>query len=696
MDHQSHEANPEIWVAVLGWVFGVGALCLYLFGKIGFAIDAQELVRIVALMTVLTLGPLQLHRLRPSKFSALIPVDLFPLVLVAILAGAGFLLNFTKIDLSWVMIAFAIGLIVNLGRKLRKRHAGGLGVIALLAGMLVALVSSSGQLYTLLFLERSSYGDSHLDIWYHVAVTQMIQTVGLPSTGLHGAPWLAYHSGSHWFFAQLSRLSGISVLGFYLSGYLIAILPLFFQSALRLILRLAQLWGAAKPWNPASLGGIATAGFLILALTHGVPVDPSINRAVPISHYTSESYIFGLWWFFASFASAIALRHRLVFWAWLSLPLMAVLCFSKISIAAIAALCWALGWLACGGWKRPIGWVIALLHGVQFLAIAALTTPRISVSPATKWFGYWTDYIDPGLGAYYGLANYAGFLIVWALFLLVPTLRRSRHWLIYALPAAVVIAGELPGIVLYAKMGSGAFYFFDISSRLAAIWLVAAGIVAMQDRVVAGRLKAIWSESPPISRFAAALLPVGLIAYGSWNCLASLRQNCLQNLQIRSQLLAMAETRFSANELPADLNSSHRLDRWRAELATQRLAVERASATRWIERLSRLGERPRSTRTQEWIAVPRTAKAFWKLSANPKATGFYIPALTGSPALGALPLEPELRQNYGFESYPDAAAVPGREADEHLWIELARSLPHTPQRLRIIDAQGQKHHKLSQ
>jgi hypothetical protein len=67
------------------------------------------------------------------------------------------------------------------------------------------------------------------DTLYHIALSQMLKTYHIPSTGIDGLPFTYYHFGSHFIFANLSSLIDVPVLELYNMGYPILIIPVFFQ-----------------------------------------------------------------------------------------------------------------------------------------------------------------------------------------------------------------------------------------------------------------------------------------------------------------------------------------------------------------------------------------------------------------------------------------------------------------------------------
>ena len=67
------------------------------------------------------------------------------------------------------------------------------------------------------------------DSFFHAAISGIIKSYGTPSTGLQGTPYAYYHFGSHWYFAQISKLTDIHVLRLYLVFYPFVIVPCFFK-----------------------------------------------------------------------------------------------------------------------------------------------------------------------------------------------------------------------------------------------------------------------------------------------------------------------------------------------------------------------------------------------------------------------------------------------------------------------------------
>ena len=83
-----------------------------------------------------------------------------------------------------------------------------------------------------LFRERILLGDAFIDPLFHGAISNMIKTYGIPSTGLDGPILINYHFFSHWLFARFSFIGNSNALDFYQLGYPVIFIPLLFKQLL--------------------------------------------------------------------------------------------------------------------------------------------------------------------------------------------------------------------------------------------------------------------------------------------------------------------------------------------------------------------------------------------------------------------------------------------------------------------------------
>lgn len=89
-------------------------------------------------------------------------------------------------------------------------------------------------------LEGWASGTDKIDTLFHVAIAQMIKTYGIPTTGLDGVPFMNYHWGSHWLFAQFSNFFKLPVVVVYQLCYPAIIAPLLFRTFLSFVIEVKQ------------------------------------------------------------------------------------------------------------------------------------------------------------------------------------------------------------------------------------------------------------------------------------------------------------------------------------------------------------------------------------------------------------------------------------------------------------------------
>jgi hypothetical protein len=88
-----------------------------------------------------------------------------------------------------------------------------------------------------LFPEKIITGKAHIDTLFHSAISHIFINYHIPSTGLHGTPYIHYHYGSHILFAGLAGLVNLKPLIFYNLAYPVIFIPLFFKAIFLLILK---------------------------------------------------------------------------------------------------------------------------------------------------------------------------------------------------------------------------------------------------------------------------------------------------------------------------------------------------------------------------------------------------------------------------------------------------------------------------
>jgi hypothetical protein len=142
----------------------------------------------------------------------------FSLIILFILVLIGFLLQYTSLTLIYPL--GVLGLIsfflLIFQSQLKLKNFLIIFFSSIIFSVLIILAYwGSNNIHSPLFLEKIVLGSAHLDTLFHSTVANMIKTYNFPSTGLDGLPYLPYHWGSHFVFAQISRLLNIDIITFY-------------------------------------------------------------------------------------------------------------------------------------------------------------------------------------------------------------------------------------------------------------------------------------------------------------------------------------------------------------------------------------------------------------------------------------------------------------------------------------------------
>ncbi len=98
-----------------------------------------------------------------------------------------------------------------------------------LVGAFIVLILWSSNYGTPLFLEKVFLGKAHKDTLYHISISHLFNSLGYPSTGIDTAPFLKYHTGSHFLFGGLKYWTSMSSLWFYNISYAAIFVPLFLK-----------------------------------------------------------------------------------------------------------------------------------------------------------------------------------------------------------------------------------------------------------------------------------------------------------------------------------------------------------------------------------------------------------------------------------------------------------------------------------
>jgi hypothetical protein len=490
------ESDARETVAVACTVAAVVLAKIYWISRIGFDDPLMPVLEALGLSLFLIATPVWLTRaLAGNSWWKSQSVITLGCMALSVIAGMAAGVTGSSSVIAFAITGYALALL-TLVQWLRRGPV--LKSIAFIVGASVFTGWCAGVIWGSrykmpLFWETLTVrANIHHDTFYYGAIANMMDTYGVPSTGLDGIPVIHYHFGSPWMFAQWSHLLRVDVLSFYSLGYPVIVLPLFFSAVLLLAVEARRVFGSVtevplrSDWRVWLVFLAATVGFIPTVALDALAVWNS-------NAFISESYLIGMPVFFLLLGAAVA------FWkgnVWgetgrgsvsaaifliVLLPVMlAVSGFLKISLMLLplGVGCWLFIRLAL--YRRPLA-VASLV--LSFIAVG-LTYRLISlpeqnggISPlhfmrfdaAEGWQQFFPLVHLLWSGVYAGMRMWEEG--VSDLRGLGDALRR-RTMIDVEILFAVAVLGFLPGEIVSIHGGS-AVYFSDVQRWLALAFIVA-------------------------------------------------------------------------------------------------------------------------------------------------------------------------------------------------------------------------------
>jgi hypothetical protein len=289
---------------VASCVIAVVFVLVYMLSRRGFDTPLAPVVNALGVSLFLIAAPRVIARVTDQGRDAPWWMSQPALALMCIVAVtlAGMLTRATGFRVSLVFVAagFVLALVTFAGWLVRGTVARSLGLVFGVAifALWCAGVMWGSRYKMPLFWETLSFdANIHHDTFYYASMANMLDTYGIPSTGLDGVPLIRYHFGSTWLYAQWSHLIGTDVLTFYSLAYPVIVLPLFFSALLLFSSRLgASLRTSGAAWIVLLA---ATVGFLPSRALYDVGVWNA-------NAFISESYLIGMAVLFFLLGSALA------------------------------------------------------------------------------------------------------------------------------------------------------------------------------------------------------------------------------------------------------------------------------------------------------------------------------------------------------------------------------------------------------
>jgi hypothetical protein len=560
--------------------------------------------------------------------------EVSPTILVAILGGVAFLFVLTQ----WI------------------RKTAPLRALALLLGSGMFSTWAAGVVWgriykSPVFLEMLiSNGIVHHDAVTLAALGNMLRTYHVASVGLDGLPYMAYHWGTPWLFAQLSNLTGQSVLEFYQLGYPVTMIPLFFCGILAFAAQIRKdeadrtfaFWAV---FLAATIGVIPIAGLDAMGVwTSNLMISESYAVAVPFALMLATTTVE----FWHERSAAILAREAtpldFVFLALILAGGLVILGYLKISlmILGFGALVYAA--LRVKAWKRlPL-----LLIGLWIVLLVFITYKRVSLVAHHEGIvplDFLKSFVPRVWWPFFVPAQ-----LFWSLVYIALRLRqeeahtvgdaaalvRDRRILDVEIVAVVAVAGLLPGLILHIDGGS-AFYFSDVQRWLSVGLLLASAGTLIPRLRLTGPAKA-----------AVLILAAPFVVSMARNSVHWTTRMLKANAELRHSLYPAADR---ASILPG-IRSLPRL----ADSAKLASGLRGAGNYNTVHGLLELSRLPLRDKKQTAIFVPQGEGKYWTMLKRPGACsfgGFIVPALTGMSMVdGMPPFGCKVSPYYGLSLYP--------------------------------------------
>ena len=572
-------------------VLAVVLALIYWISRIGFDNAVGPIATTLGLSLFLVAVPLEIAKLlrRNGRDAWWSSQSFAAIACIAASMSAGMIARNTgvRIAIGFVVIGFAAAL-WNLFRWLGRGSVSrsiGLVILATAFAVWCAGVVWGSRYKMPLFWETLSLNSNiHHDTFYYASMANMLDTYGVPTTGLDGIPLIRYHFGSTWLYAQWAHLLGSDVLTFYSLGYPVIVLPVFFAS---LLLFAAKLGASLRDdWRAWLVLVAATVSFVPTDALEGITIWNS-NALI------SESYLIGMALLFFVMGTCVAFWRKTKAEQRNASSLLFALGFVPVAIVILGLLKISLMILAVGlaiylAWRYGLyrrGIVIGsvIVSIVAFLCtftLVSLPAQNTGISPldfmrfntAEGWQQFFFLFHFLWTCVYIGVRMWEERAYDFATF---KAAFRAGRLIDAEAVAVLAILGFLPGAV-FSIYGGSAVYFSDVQR-----WIALAFIMA--------RLP-VWSAL--------------------WTTRRAPREQT-PGLRLSTIMLVFVTAPFVITML---VNFGHWPARvLRANLETRRQLANGASYEPIVTALRDIARLPRAERSQSLLFIPQSNRQYWSM-----------------------------------------------------------------------------------
>jgi hypothetical protein len=505
-----------------------------------------------------------------------------------------------------------------------------------------------------LYLEQlSSTQLNEIDVNFHASIIGIIKTYFVPSTGLNGTPYLPYHWGIHWIFAQYSNILNLNGFWFANLGYPLIIIPLYLKSILLLIVSIRNYKGFN---NNLSISTIFILFFIIILFTSNI-------STVPIDNYSYVGSLMLSFYIFAFFLDYLRYRKYIL----LKLKLYDIIIFIiliPLSIGIIALIKISTSFIILGlftylvirlNFNLPNLVIYSFLLSILVYGLVLTFSTDIT---STHSSGFSIFNFVKNIFKYFSIDFIPHYISI-VIFLFLYLTRNSisnlaqiknmfltkNHIIELEILPVIMIISLFPGL-LFDLRGSGLdFNFYNYVFWISII-------------ITLGYVPYLFYENHFIKLFYSNKLLIYIKYFViiivifdiSANFISELTTNLRYNLGIRYNMVGIKPTRISLKSSAANIINGKNILGINSNL--NNLSNYDNINYELIKILESIDKNKLINKRETCIYIPKSNRVFWDMQTRQNGTPFIVPGITSLAMIEGLPdLESTSRNLRGYHLY---------------------------------------------
>jgi hypothetical protein len=686
----------NILLLVVGCTIGLFSMVL----SIGFDTNSISLItNSILISSVLLLLPEiikiifnKIQKTQQDYWFTSVPFNTISVLLMVVLAGLlqssyeiklGNYIIYMGIILT---IGFIINYIISCFRLIDLCYMSLFIVFSIFIGSVIWETGLNGPF----LIELMSVIDlKEIDTLYHAAIMGMIKTHGVPSTGLDGIPYLPYHWGSHWIYAQFSSLINVDTLRFSTICFPIIFIPLYLKSYLIFIQCIRKYRKINSSFNYTTYTILVFVFIHFIATFVGNPIgSPSYVLSLTFT-FLFLSIIIEFLMVYSSNKSVFSDNLMLLFIIPLFISLITLI--KPQGIILMGVFCYLFLRLK---WYRDIRLGFSfLLSSVLLLMILFYTTPPSHIQNFNI------------INTIHAIVKYAKisfiFQYLWLAifiytFLLIKKVKtiqdiknivKSKRYIleIEILPAIFII-GLIPGIISNLLIGGLDFYFYNFQ-----YWVSLCFVLAYLPIFINSfKLNDIFLKRD-LKMYFIIFVVAGITLDISASFFSQFSNNIRNNIIFRQDIIGEENKIIGIKPFIKENFKEHSIikfvDRINKFTESSQVALNDNKKYQLIKIIQKFNNIDRSEKKKTCIYIPKANRIFWDMQSSQSGTPFLIPALTGIAMIEGLPeyLPPYPANSHrGYHLYDSKYNNHLRDSYVHLTVDDLKSKAEQHGYSRII------------